>query len=58
LVLKIVASLVLPKNVNIKIYNTIILPVVSYGCETSFRTLNEEDRIWAYDERVVKKEVG
>jgi len=27
-------SLLLPKNLKIKIYRTIILPVVLYGCET------------------------
>jgi len=32
----------LPKNMNIKIYRTIILPVVLYGCETWSLTLREE----------------
>jgi hypothetical protein len=28
------SSSLLPKNVNIKLYRTVILPVVLYGCET------------------------
>jgi hypothetical protein len=36
---------VLPKNIKIRIYITIILPVVLYGCETwGFLTLREERR--------------
>jgi len=34
----------LPKNLKIKIYRTIILPVVLYGCETWSLTLREEHR--------------
>jgi hypothetical protein len=33
----------LSKNVNIKIYKTIILPVVLYGCENWSHMLREED---------------
>ena len=32
----------LSKNLNIKIYRTIIIPVVLYGCETWSLTLREE----------------
>jgi hypothetical protein len=35
----------LPTNVRIKIYKTIILPVVLYGCETWSLTLREEHRL-------------
>jgi hypothetical protein len=38
------------KNVKIKIYRTIILPVVLYGCETWLFTLREEWRL-----RVLRK---
>jgi hypothetical protein len=31
------------KNIKIRTYKTIILPVVQYGCETSSLTLREED---------------
>jgi hypothetical protein len=34
----------LSKNVKIKIYKAIILPVVLYGCETWSLTLREEHR--------------
>jgi len=36
------SSSVLPKNLKIKIYSTIILPVVLYGCETWLLTLSNE----------------
>jgi hypothetical protein len=35
----------LSKNVGIKMYRTIILPVVLYGCETWSLTLREEHRL-------------
>jgi hypothetical protein len=34
-----------PKNITIRIYRTIILPVVLYGCETWSLTLREEHRL-------------
>jgi hypothetical protein len=34
-----------PKNVEISIYETIILTVVLYGCETWSLTLREEQRL-------------
>jgi len=34
-----------PKNLTIKIYSTIILPVVLYRCETWLLTLSEERRL-------------
>jgi hypothetical protein len=43
----------LSKNLKIKIYRTIILPVVLYGCETLSPTLREESRL-----RVLKKIFG
>ena len=36
------SSRLLPKNLKIKIYRTIILPVVLYGCEAWSLTLREE----------------
>jgi len=33
------------KNINIKIYTTVVLPVVLYGCETWCVTLWEEQRL-------------
>jgi hypothetical protein len=40
-------SQTLSKNIHFKIYKTIILPFVLYGCETWFLTLREE-YIWGY----------
>ena len=39
------SSSLLSKNLNIKIYRTIILPVVLYGCKTWSLTLREERRL-------------
>jgi hypothetical protein len=38
-------SRLLSRNVKVKIYETIILPVVLYGCGTWSLTLMEEDRL-------------
>jgi hypothetical protein len=40
-----IQSHLLSKNVKIRIYKTIILPVVPYGCETLSLTLREEHRL-------------
>jgi len=45
LVQNLLSSSLLSKNLKIKIYRTIILPVVLYGCETWSLTLREE-RNW------------
>ena len=47
----------LPKNVNIKIYRIIILPVV-YGCETWSLTLREEVRLRVFANRVLRRTFG
>jgi hypothetical protein len=39
------SSHLLSRNVKVKIYKTIILPVVFYGCETWSLTLREEHRL-------------
>ena len=39
------SSRLLSKNLKIKIYRTIILPVVLYGCETCSLTLREERKM-------------
>jgi hypothetical protein len=41
--------------VKIKIYKTIILPVVFYGCETWFFTLREEHRLRVFENRVLRR---
>ena len=48
----------LSKNLNIKIYRTIILPVVLYGCETWSLTLREERRLRVSENRVLRRIFG
>jgi hypothetical protein len=54
-------SFVLPsytKNLKIKIYKTVILPVVLYECETLSLTLGEEHRLRVFENRVLRKIFG
>jgi hypothetical protein len=44
--------------VKIKIYKTIILPVVLYGCETWSLTLREEHRMRVFENRVLRRIFG
>ena len=48
------SSSVLSKNLKIKIYRTIILPVVLYGCETWSLTLREGRRLRVFENRVLR----
>jgi hypothetical protein len=48
----------LSKNLKIRIYKTIILPVVLYGCETWSLTLREEHRQEVYDNRAMRRIFG
>ena len=48
----------LSKNLKIKIYRTIILPVVLYGCETWSLTLREEHRLRVFENRVLRRIFG
>jgi hypothetical protein len=54
----ITSSSLLPKNTKIKIYRTIILPVVLYGCETWSLTLREEHRLRVFENRVLRRIFG
>jgi hypothetical protein len=45
----------LSTNVKVKIHKTIILPVVSYGCETWSLTLREEHRLRVFENRVLRR---
>jgi hypothetical protein len=49
------SSRLLSRNVNVKIYKTIIPPVVLYGCETWFVTLREEHRLRVFENRVLRR---
>ena len=46
------SSGLLSKNLKIKIYKTIILPVVLYGCEAWPLTLREEHRQRLFENRI------
>jgi hypothetical protein len=48
------ASHLLSRNLKVKIYKTIILPVVLYGCETWSLTLREEHRLRVSENRVLR----
>jgi hypothetical protein len=48
----------LSRNVRVKIYKTIILPVVLYGCETSSLALREEHRLRVFENRVLRRIFG
>ena len=52
------SSSVVSKNVKIKIYRTIILPVDLYGCETWSLTLREERRLGVFENRVLRRIFG
>jgi hypothetical protein len=48
----------LSRNLKVKIYKTIILPVVLYGSETWSLTLVEEHRLRAFGNRVLRRIFG
>ena len=52
------SSRLLSKNLKIKIYRTIILPVVLYGCETWSLTLREERKLRAFENMVLRRIFG
>src|SRR5215475_8752369 len=52
------SSRLLSKNLKIKIYRTIILLVVLYGCETWSLTLREERRLRVFENRVLRRVFG
>jgi hypothetical protein len=52
------SSCLLSRNIRVKIYKTIILPVVLYGCETWSLTLREEHRLNVFENRVLRRIFG
>ena len=51
------SSSLLYKNLKLKMYRTIILPVL-YGCETWSLTLREEHRLRVFESRVLRRIFG
>jgi hypothetical protein len=52
------SSRLLSKNLKIRIYKTIILPLVLYGCETWSLTLREEQWLRMFENRVLRRIFG
>ena len=52
------SSSLLSKNLKIKIYRNIILPVVLYGCETWSLTLREERKLRVFENMVLRRIFG
>jgi hypothetical protein len=52
------SSRLISKHLKIKIYKTVILPVVLYGCETWSLTLGEEHRLRVFENRGLRKIFG
>jgi hypothetical protein len=52
------SSRLLSKNVKIRIYKTVILPVVLYGCNIWSLALREEYRLKTFEERVLRRIFG
>ena len=52
------SSSLLSKNLKIKIYRIIILPVALYGCETWPLTLREEHRLRVFENRMLMRIYG
>jgi hypothetical protein len=52
------SSRLILKNLKIKIYKSVILPAVLYGCETWSLTLREEHRLRIFENRVLRRIFG
>jgi hypothetical protein len=52
------SSHLLSRNLKVKIYKTILLPVILYGCETWSLTLREEHRLSMSENRVLGRIFG
>ena len=54
----ILSSRLLSKNLKIKIYRTIILPIVLYGCETWSLILQEERKLRVFENMALRRIFG
>jgi len=52
------SSRLLSRNIKIKTYRTIVLPIVLYGCETWSLTLWEEHSLRVFENRVLRRIFG
>jgi hypothetical protein len=53
-----VLNFLIVRGIKVKIYKTIILSVVLYGCETWFLTLWEEHRLRVFENSVLRGMFG
>jgi len=51
-------SRLLSRNLRVKVYRILILPVVLYGCETWSLTLREERRLRVFENKVLRRILG
>jgi hypothetical protein len=51
-------SRLLSKNTKNRVYTTVVLPVILYGCETWPLTLREERRLRLFENRVLRRVCG
>jgi hypothetical protein len=58
LVQNLLSSHLLSKNAKVRIYKTIILPVILYGCETWSLTGREEHKRRVFENRVLRRIFG
>jgi hypothetical protein len=58
LVQSLLSSRLFSRNLKVKLYKTIISPVVLYGCETFSLTLREEHRLRVFENRVLRGMFG
>ena len=52
------SSILLSKNLKVKIYRTLNLPDVLYGCKTWSLTLREEHRLRVFENRMSRRIFG
>ncbi|KAJ4451240.1 hypothetical protein ANN_02701 [Periplaneta americana] len=55
---KLLSSSLLSKNLKVRIYKTVILPVLLYGCETWTLILREEHRFTVFENKMLRKIFG
>ena len=55
---KILSSHLLSKKLKVKSYETIMLLVLLYGCKTWSVILREENRLWMFENKVLRKLFG
>jgi hypothetical protein len=55
---RVLSSHLLSGNVKVKLYKTIILQVVLYGCETWSLTLRDKHRMRVFENRVLRRILG